>query len=211
MRPNGRPMNRFTNAYMLVYIRECKLDEVLSPVTEQDIPRHLSQRLEEEARIREQRRKDKEEQHLYIKTFITDDDTFKANTEFDFANFEEKDVTKSRILMSKTLKNQTFGAFKEDVANGIQLPTSKFRLWLMVNRQNRTVRIDIPIPPEDNDSTLDEIRLRYATNQPSLRFYLERATAFDENGEALFPPHPSQSPVILLFIKLFSPENQQIQ
>ncbi|CAO3638238.1 unnamed protein product [Mucor fragilis] len=211
MRPNGRPMNRFTNAYMLVYIRECMLDQVLAPVTEQDIPRHLGERLEEEARIREQRRKDKEEQHLYMKAFIADDDTFRANTEFDFANFDEKDATENRLYVSRILKNQTFGEFKQDIAVGLGLPPSQFRLWLMVNRQNRTVRIDIPIPAEDNDSTVDEIRLRYATNQPNLRLYLERASAVDEHGQAVFPPQPQQSPVILIFIKLFSPEHQEIR
>ncbi|KAI8641621.1 hypothetical protein BD408DRAFT_452094 [Parasitella parasitica] len=211
MRPNGRPMNRFTNAYMLVYIRECMLDQVLAPVTEHDIPRHLGERLEEEARIREQRRKDKEEQHLYMKAFIADDDTFRANTEFDFANFDEKDAADNHIIVSRILKNQLFSDFKEDIAAGLGLAPSDFRLWLMVNRQNRTVRIDVPISPEDHNSTVDEIRLRYATNQVNLRLYLERATKFDENNVALFPPQPQQSPAILIFIKLFSPELQKIQ
>ena len=38
-----RAMKRFTNAYMLVYIRETAIDEVLAPFTEEDTPAHLSQ------------------------------------------------------------------------------------------------------------------------------------------------------------------------
>jgi ubiquitin carboxyl-terminal hydrolase 7 len=42
-RQQVRTMKRFTNAYMLVYIRECKLEEVLGNFTEADTPVHLSE------------------------------------------------------------------------------------------------------------------------------------------------------------------------
>lgn len=37
-----RTLKRFTNAYMLVYIRECAIDEVLAPFLPDDTPAHLS-------------------------------------------------------------------------------------------------------------------------------------------------------------------------
>ena len=42
-RNQARSMKRFTNAYMLVYIKETAIDEVLAPFTEKDTPPHLSQ------------------------------------------------------------------------------------------------------------------------------------------------------------------------
>lgn len=38
-----RQLKRFTNAYMLVYIRESAIDDVLAPFTEKDTPAHLSE------------------------------------------------------------------------------------------------------------------------------------------------------------------------
>ena len=40
-----RAMKRFTNAYMLVYVRESAIDEVLAPWKDEDTPPHLSESL----------------------------------------------------------------------------------------------------------------------------------------------------------------------
>ncbi|CAO3670582.1 unnamed protein product [Rhizopus stolonifer] len=206
----GRLMNRFTNAYMLVYIRECMLDEILAPVTEQDIPKHLVTRIEEEKRMLELKRKEKEEQMYYMKILLATHESFRKNRGFDFADFDERNAAQNNIFVLRVRKDQTFGAFKAEVAQMRGIPENEFRLWLLVNRQNRTVRLDLPIPDEEPDSTLEEVRQRYATNQLTLRLYLEEAS-FHENKIPIFPPAPQTgSTFALIFIKAFSPEYQTL-
>ncbi|KAI9256173.1 hypothetical protein BY458DRAFT_519583 [Sporodiniella umbellata] len=204
----GRLMNRFTNAYMLVYVRESMIDEILAPVTNEDIPKHLITRIEEEKRILELKRKEKEEQMYYMKTFLATRESFQSNLGFDFTDFDERNATQNNILISRVRKDQTFGEFKADIAHWRGISENEFRLWLLVNRQNRTVRLDLPISDDESTSTLDEVRQRYATNQASLRLYMEEASFNEENQPIFHPGSEDRSVYALIFIKAFSPEEQ---
>ena len=205
MRPNGRPINRFTNAYMLVYIRECMIDNVLAPVTEEDIPRHLAERIETENRLREMKLRESEEQKFYMKVLVATNDTFRANTGFDFVKFDELHAEENHLLVHKLRKDSPFYMVKEDLSKLVGIPANQFRVWMMVNRQNRTVRVDEPI--YEDDSILEEIRKKYAVNQQCMRFYLEPCSNFDEKGD---PVYPDTTDTILIFIKQFKPESQTI-
>lgn len=66
-----RAMKRFTNAYMLVYVRESRMDEVLKPFTPEDTPAYLSARLDEERLAMEARKREREEQHLYMNVKVS--------------------------------------------------------------------------------------------------------------------------------------------
>lgn len=61
----GFKVARFSNAYMLVYVRDCDRDWVLCDVPEDEVAEHLRLRIKREAEERAQRKKEKEEAHLY--------------------------------------------------------------------------------------------------------------------------------------------------
>ncbi|KAI7896065.1 biquitin carboxyl-terminal hydrolase [Mucor mucedo] len=47
---SARALKRFTNAYMLVYFQQNKLDEILGPVKDEEIPKHLARSLKDNAK-----------------------------------------------------------------------------------------------------------------------------------------------------------------
>ncbi|CAJ0637306.1 11152_t:CDS:10, partial [Entrophospora sp. SA101] len=162
LRPGSRNIKRFTNAYMLVYIRESDLDNILSPVIPEDIPEHLQRRLEEEKRFYEQKKKEDEERHLYAQVRLVTEDTFKAHQGFDLANFDERQYPLSNLQPLKVLKTSTFNDFKEKVAAEYDKSPDQIRFWALVNRQNKTVRPDAPIPPVHHNLTMEDICVKFA-------------------------------------------------
>jgi ubiquitin carboxyl-terminal hydrolase 7 len=65
-RTQARTLKKFTNAYMLVYVKESEIDTVLAPFEEGDTPKHLKERLDAEQQQLEAKRREKDEQHLYL-------------------------------------------------------------------------------------------------------------------------------------------------
>jgi ubiquitin carboxyl-terminal hydrolase 7 len=88
------------------------------------------------------------------------------------------------------LKAENYSVFKNRVALHFNYPENQIRLWVLVNRQNKTVRPDTPIP--ENEPALSKsffsrikesqlnmyaavevIRNNMAARQSDLRLYLD--------------------------------------
>ena len=65
-----------TNAYMLVYIKESLIGDVLSSVADVDIPESLTHRLADEKRIETAKRKERAEAHLFMDVRAVTEDNF---------------------------------------------------------------------------------------------------------------------------------------
>ncbi|KAG8782435.1 hypothetical protein FRC12_020829 [Ceratobasidium sp. 428] len=204
-----RQLKRFTNAYMLVYIREGAIDDVLPPFAEKDTPPHLKARLEEERQASEAKKREREEQHLYLTARVITDKTFGNHQGFDLATFEDKNSPMSQDLPSfRVLKTDTYANFKAIVAEALHYPESHIRLWVLVNRQNKTIRPDTHIP--EDEATLREsveaIRNTMAARQTDLRLYLD--VIADANGQLL--PDINNPNSIMLFLKYFDVSKQTL-
>jgi ubiquitin carboxyl-terminal hydrolase 7 len=197
-----RTMKRFTNAYMLVYIRESATNEVLAPFTVEDTPAHLKRRLDEERMQIEAKKREREEQHLFLTAKVITDETFARHEGFDLAAFDEKNWPPSDLPSFRVLKQEPYSTFKSRVAHHFNYPENQIRLWVLVNRQNKTVRPDTHIPENEPTLTVEVIRNNMAARQNDLRLYL------DVISDPSKPDPPPQS--IMVFLKHFDTSKQTL-
>jgi ubiquitin carboxyl-terminal hydrolase 7 len=215
--PRKAPTMRPNSAYMLVYIRKSRLDRVLPPVTEDDIPKHLTFKFEEEQRIRDERRKERDEAHLYVTAKVVTPHTFKAHDGIELATWDASpDVSPAAPRTYRLLKHIKFSDFVEHVATDLGVERRHVRLWTMVHRQNKTIRPEVPFL--DLDLPVEVAFLRSTAVRDNIaRLWAEVAPLADENQKPIWsPPHPGVANMapsvkpIVLFLKYFDLDTQKV-
>jgi ubiquitin carboxyl-terminal hydrolase 7 len=88
---------------------------------------------------------------------VITDETFAKHEGFDLATFDEKNWPPSDLPSFRVLKQETYSVFKYRIAQHFNHPENQIRLWVLVNRQNKTVRPDASIP--ENEPTLSMLPL----------------------------------------------------
>lgn len=175
----------------------------------------LEKRLEEEAAERDARKKEREESHLYLNTRVITDDTFRAYGGTDLTAFDLKhDVDPSAARSYRLLKSSTILELAEKIAQDTNCDPRAIRLWCMVNRQNKTVRPDMPII--DTNMTIEEAHTKLAGNKAlELRLWAEKAEEISPDGMAIWPSYshlvngtPPKTDLIVIFLKWFDVDEQ---
>ncbi|RUP51143.1 hypothetical protein BC936DRAFT_149693 [Jimgerdemannia flammicorona] len=208
----------FTSAYALVYIRESDVDEMLASMSPGDIPPHIKTHLDEE--------KEQNKMHLTAKVScvrqlscnlrffyyniyymcdhllqIVTDEIFKVHQGYDLANFDDK-TKQSEIPSFRVKKDESFAVFRLLVADHFQIPVNRFRLWILIKRQNRTVRPYKPIPETEAKSSMIAIKDKMGDGS-TLQLYLD--VADNPANDQLWPPHAYS----MVFLKYFDPKTQK--
>ncbi|KAK5166488.1 ubiquitin-specific protease ubp15 [Saxophila tyrrhenica] len=213
---------RSNNAYMLVYVRESKLDNIILPDSEVQPPEHLPTKLAEERAALERRKKEREEAHLYMNVQVALESNFKDFHGTDLIPWNTDDGDDPAApKVYRLLKSMTVSDFTDFIARDQELDKELIRPWIMVNRQNGTVRPDQALTWQD--MTLQEAADKYSTRNSGFRVFMEE-TERGEDGQPNWvssePPTPA-SPVvngnvaqqkpIIVFLKHFDVDQQLLK
>jgi len=197
---------KYSNAYMLVYVRESDKDKIICNVDEKDIAEHLRVRLKKEQEEKELKRKEKAEAHLY--TII------KVARDKDLSNQIGKDiyfdlVDHDKVRTFRIQKQVPFVSFKEEVAKEFGIPVQFQRFWLWAKRQNHTYRPNRPLTQPEESQSVGYLReTSNKAHTAELRLFLEAEYSPDLQ---LLPPPEKTKDDILLFFKLYDPEKEELR
>ncbi|XP_057778704.1 ubiquitin C-terminal hydrolase 12-like isoform X2 [Salvia miltiorrhiza] len=197
---------KYSNAYMLVYIRESDTEKIICNVDEKDIAEHLRIRLKKEQEEKEQKRKEKAEAHLYtiIKVARDEDLVHQIGKDIYFDLVDHDKVRQFRIQ-----KQLSFNSFKEEVAKEVGIPVQFQRFWLWAKRQNHTYRPNRPLTPQEEAQSVGQLReVSNKANNAELKLFLEVAIGLEMQP---LPPPEKTKEDILLFFKLYDPIKEELR
>lgn len=201
--PSMNRFGKYSNAYMLVYVRECDIENLFCEVEKKDIAEHLQARFQKEHEERERKMKEKAEAHLYTSIKLARNEDIKnqigKSIVFDLVNHEH-------VKNFRVQKQLRFVDFKILVEREFGVPVDHQRYWLWAKRQNHTFRPCRVLQVEEENQPVGEIREGGIKNYQSteLKLFLE-----------VVPSPVSMFPVprehILLFFKFYSPMTKSIE
>ncbi|KAI9003728.1 hypothetical protein BC832DRAFT_621755 [Gaertneriomyces semiglobifer] len=194
----GRLGKRYTNAYMLVYVRDADRPTVLAEVTDEDIPEHLKRRFAEEKAYYDQKKQEQEEAHLYVPVRILTDEAISLHRGFDLTNFNDLSLP---VHSTKVRKDAKWSEFLQHVKKLLGLDNDRFRVWGLTQRQNKTLRPD-PAFDIAGDTVMALVRDKYSGRSYSndLRVYVETRPCSLNNIK-----QSPTSKLITLFFKYYDP------
>ncbi|KAK8918564.1 Ubiquitin carboxyl-terminal hydrolase 13 [Platanthera zijinensis] len=197
---------KYSNAYMLVYIRETDKDKIICNVDEKDIAEHLRIRLKKEQEEKERKKKEKAEAHLYTIIKVARDEDLVQQTGKDIY-FDLVDHDKVRSF--RIQKQLPFSYFKDEVAKEFGVPVQYQRFWLWAKRQNHTYRPNRPLYPQEEAQSAQQLReVSNKAHNAELKLFLEVELGPDLHPIA--PPEKTKED-ILLFFKFYDPEKEDLR
>ncbi|KAJ2794368.1 ubiquitin-specific protease ubp15, partial [Coemansia guatemalensis] len=196
-RPSSK---RYTNAYMLVYIREALRDRVLN-AGDAPIPEHLLKRIQDERDEDVRRQQEKEALASSLMVQVAGGTQFARHRGFDLSYFDQRQAADNPLFAERMPRTMTLREFIAIYAERTGQKPDSFRLWSMVGRVNKTVRCEQLLPA--GDLTLAQVLESRSLRFSELRLFCESFAdnAPDPDGLASRP----LTEVSLVHVKFYDP------
>ncbi|GMR60650.1 hypothetical protein PMAYCL1PPCAC_30845 [Pristionchus mayeri] len=209
----------FTNAYMLVYIRKDKIDEVLCEVTDKDIPPELIERFEVDKIEEERHKKEKQDAHLYQNVYFLTDELIEKHRGFDLFDVKSLDTPEIHRKIEKAAPlEKLFSFVQNNVLNGEDGMGEdlSFRLWRFSEstvRDDRAHVISLARFRATEAVVLNEetAKREIVTSLQSEKaiIYIERPSLRPDGSLSLLPYNDSSD--ILVFLKFYDSEAREMR
>ncbi|KAJ5381415.1 Ubiquitin carboxyl-terminal hydrolase 21 [Penicillium cataractarum] len=205
---------RSMNAYMLVYVRKTRSDNVLLPITDEAVPSHIAQRVAEDRAEMLQRQKEKDTAHLYMKLGVLTEETFRNHHGFDLTSLDLPMEDPGLPDIYRILRTKKLGEIAQDIADERGIDVDSIRFWTMVSRQNKTTRPDQVLT--NMEMTVEEARIKYGPRSPARKDPRKEDPLFqlwmdvsplDPNGK---PEEWPSDDFVLIFLKNFDVNTQTL-
>lgn len=140
---------------------------------------------------------------------VISDESFKNHESFDLTSPDLDPADPAAAKVYRVLRTTLVGEFVEQIAEEKELSPHQLRLWVMVNRQNKTTRPDQPL--RDMDMTIEEVLNKLGTKGSSLfRVWLEVAQP-EEDGKVTWQETRGSNAPTLVFLKYFDVLSQTLK
>jgi len=210
--------NRYTNAYMLIYIRKCEIDTILAPFSENDIPKHIGEQITKEQEELKKRREQIENERKSLIIHILTDEIISQHIGFDICNINHSYLPLTSIPDIQILKTATYKEFIDDVQIKYRYSKENFRLWEINYRPNESFRVSKIVKCLDENKKMEEIFNPNNDNYdgPIIKYlYMELA---DPNiikcyNEPFLPLelYPNQCLVFLKYFDIYEKKLKKVQ
>jgi len=179
------------NAFMIVYIKQDAMTDVLRPLVNEDIPNHLRHCFEIEEELR---RKKKFEAHLTV--------TLKVVTWNNLLQYHDSDLHDwQNVLMLQINKTMTCNQLKKIIRETANVQAEDLRIWPCCKRKNETVRTRQP-QQTSGDTPLLQLQ-GFGANV--IEIFVEYLQPGDN------PTDEIDDKDALIFFKYWNPEEQSLK
>ncbi|KQK09967.1 ubiquitin carboxyl-terminal hydrolase 13 isoform X2 [Brachypodium distachyon] len=195
---------KYSNAYMLVYIRESDREKIICDLDEKDISEHLKTRLRKENEEKEYKKKEKAEAHMFTALKIARDNNLAEqigrHTFFDLVDYE-------KIHSFRVCNDWAFNQVKEELSKEFGIPVQSQRFWLWAKRRNNTYRPFRPLSQQEEAYNVGQLKdIPNILENSALRLYMEE---FVQENHLTLPVNSKED--ILLFFKLYDPDKEELR